>query len=277
VHLRPRLIVFLAAISILQGLGADDADAGNPVALAQLALACPDGGRERTDAPPGGYARWCEESGPFGVPRHGPYATWHPSGATKEEGEYLDGWQHGRWTVWTAQGSKESEGEYRNGLKHGRWTTWERGGRTEGEYQYGLRQGVWTTWSNSGVTLEEGPYVYGRRQGLWTQWYPDGSKQEEAEFVADQRHGRFIRYAAGIKTFETTYRRNFPNGHVTMWHRNGQSLARPTSATHAPPAPSRRGISPVRRWAKAATPIKSPMGTSRSGIRRAVGAWCTGS
>jgi len=219
---RPRLIVFLAAISILQGLAADDADAGNPVALAQLAVACPDGGRERGDAPPRGYARWCEKSGPFGVPHHGPYATWHPSGATKEEGEYLDGWQQGRWTVWTAQGSKESEGEYRNGLKHGRWTTWERGERTEGEYQYGLRQGVWTTWSNSGVTLEEGPYVYGRRQGLWTQWYPDGSKQEEAEFVADQRHGRFIRYAAGIKTFETTYRRNFPNGHVTMWHRNGQ-------------------------------------------------------
>jgi len=219
---RPCLIVFLTAVSILPGLGVDDADAGNPVALAQLAVDCPDGGRERGDGPPRGYARWCEKSGPFGVQRHGPYATWHPSGAMKEEGEYRDGRQHGRWTVWTAQGGKESEGEYRNGLKHGRWTTWERGERTEGEYQYGLREGVWTTWSSSGVTLAEGPYVYGRKQGLWTQWNPDGSKQEEAEFLADQRHGRFIRYSAGIKASETTYRHNVPNGHVTMWHRNGQ-------------------------------------------------------
>jgi antitoxin component YwqK of YwqJK toxin-antitoxin module len=243
---RPRLIVFLAAVSILPGLRVDNADAGNPVALAQLAVACLDGGRERGDAPPRGYARWCEKSDPFGVRRHGPYATWHPSGAKKEEGEYRDGWQHGRWTVWTTQGPKESEGEYRNGLKHGRWTTWEQGERTEGEYQHGLREGVWTTWSSSGVTLEEGPYVYGRKQGLWTQWYPDGSKQEQAEFVADQRHGRFIRYRAGIKASEATYRHNFPNGHVTMWHRNGhKSPARPTSATHAPPAPSRRGIPPV--------------------------------
>ena len=123
--------------------------------------------------------------------RHGPYATWHPSGAKKEEGEYRDG------------------------LKHGRWTTW----------------------SNSGVNLAEGPYVYGRKQDLWTQWNQDGSKQEEAEFVADQRHGRFIGYRAGIKTSEVTYRHNFPNGHITMWHLNGQKSgegdlrdSRPTGA-----------------------------------------------
>jgi len=216
VHLRPRLIVLLAAASILGAL------AGDPAALAQPAVTCPDGGYERGDAPPRGYARWCEKSGPSGVRRHGPYTAWHPSGAKKEEGEYRDGWKHGRWTVWTAQGPKESEGEYRNGLQHGRWILWERGERAEGEYRYGLREGTWTTWSNSGVKLAEGPYVWGRRQGLWTQWNPDGLKQEEAEYAADQRRGRWIRYRSGIKSAEGTYRNNFPDGHFIMWHRNGQ-------------------------------------------------------
>jgi antitoxin component YwqK of YwqJK toxin-antitoxin module len=217
---RSRLIVVLAAVSILPGLAVLDARAGDPVPVAPLV--CPDGGYERGDAPPRAHARWCERSSQSGMQRHGPYATWYPSGARQEEGEYRDGLKHGRWTVWTAQGSKESEGEYRGGLQHGRWTIWEHAERAEGEYRDGLREGVWTTWSDNGVKLAEGPYVSGRKQGVWTQWNPDGSKWEEAEFAANQRRGRWVAYQGGVKTFEGAYRNDLPDGRFTTWHPNGQ-------------------------------------------------------
>jgi uncharacterized protein len=208
-----------------------------PVAPAAMAFTCPAGTYVRGDAPPGGYARWCETPGLSGAVREGPYLAWYPSGAKKEEGAYHDGKKHGRWTVWTSDGAKESEGEYREGREHGRWTTWERGQRSEGEYRDGLRQGVWTTWGNNGAKSAEGPYVDGKKHGVWTRWLWNGSKQEEATYVADKKNGPFVTYNGAVKVTEGNFRDERPEGHWITRHPDGSKAGeadlrdgRPTGA-----------------------------------------------
>lgn len=90
---------------------------------------CPEGTRERGAAPPHGFERWCERSGPTGgTVRHGGYAKWHRNARIHETGSYVDGKREGVWSRWSARPRLETQAEFRGGLQHGYQIDWHASG-----------------------------------------------------------------------------------------------------------------------------------------------------
>jgi hypothetical protein len=100
-------------------------------------FACPEGTRERGAAPPRGFERWCERSGPAtGSVRHGGYAKWHRNARIDETGTYVDGKREGVWTRWNERAKIQTQAEFRGGLQDGFQIDWDESGQRSREVRF---------------------------------------------------------------------------------------------------------------------------------------------
>jgi antitoxin component YwqK of YwqJK toxin-antitoxin module len=56
---------------------------------------------------------------------------YHPGGAKKFEGGFVDGVAQGDWTRWWASGQKKAQGFILDGKWNGPWTAWDKDGRLD--------------------------------------------------------------------------------------------------------------------------------------------------
>ena len=89
---------------------------------------------------------------------HGPYLSWHTTGAIAEQGYYRLGKRHGVNVYYDKQGNSWQLIEFKNGVPHGRHIEWYPNGKLRLEYSFtqGKHSGPFRKWSADGILLEEG-------------------------------------------------------------------------------------------------------------------------
>jgi len=99
----------------------------------------------------GARLQWCERT-TGGEIRHGPFASWYPSGAREMRGEYLDGMPHGRWTAWHPGGAQAGEVTFVHGRPTGMLLGWYPSGQASfvGGFRDGTAIGTMETFDPAG-------------------------------------------------------------------------------------------------------------------------------
>ncbi len=96
--------------------------------------------------------------------KHGPWATWYPSGQMRLQGEYRHDQEHGKFTWWHSNGQKAAEGVYDNGDQKQEWTWWHQNGlkSIQGEYNSGGPSGRWTWWQDDGKVAQRADFTHSK-------------------------------------------------------------------------------------------------------------------
>jgi antitoxin component YwqK of YwqJK toxin-antitoxin module len=155
---------------------------------------CPAGAALEGARPPDGQALYCRRPDDT---RHGPHASFWPSGALAAAGSFVDGQRDGTWTQWLESGAIAEQAQYERGQMHGvaaRWHARTGALATLGSYEHGLMHGTFQQWSESGALL--GSFVMERGNGVFTVWHDDGGKALEGAYVDGKKDGDWQQWAA---------------------------------------------------------------------------------
>lgn len=113
--------------------------------------------------------------------KHGPFTTWHPSGAIARKGEFRYNLPVGKIEYWYENGQPQMDGMYIDGKSHGTWTWYHANGQKAivGEYRDGVATGQWTWWKEDGKVAKKADFS-GQTPAPVVQGLPQPTDQREA-------------------------------------------------------------------------------------------------
>jgi antitoxin component YwqK of YwqJK toxin-antitoxin module len=161
--LSSKLIGTLTLALSLAGTAAFAGDASGK-ATASIKLNCPSGTKQFGNPDDGIYCRKTVSTDGYNMP-HGPYASYHPNGQKRSEGQYFEGFRSGTWTFYDATGKETGRTEFSGGNYHGKRVQYFASGKQR--------------------LIEE--YVNGKRNGLTQEFSEDGKLVREAQFLDDRQ------------------------------------------------------------------------------------------
>jgi antitoxin component YwqK of YwqJK toxin-antitoxin module len=156
----------------------------------------------------------------------GPWKEFHPNGALKAEGTYLNGKRIGPWTFYHPNGKVEQKGKYdTKGQPVGEWKWYYEDGKLLREETYidGFVNGTMTEYSDDSLqnVITKGEIVDNLKEGPW--FFEMTDYREEGNYKADKREGLWKHiYTNGKKPrFEGNYIDGQPDGKHVYYYENG--------------------------------------------------------
>jgi hypothetical protein len=154
-------------------------------------LTCPPDTVAKDEVIAGARLQWCERT-TGGEIRHGPFASWYPSGAREMRGEYLDGRPHGQWTAWHPDGAQAAEVTFVHGRPTGMLLGWYPSGQASfvGGFRDGTAIGSMETFDPQGrmrTSVDFGPDGVERSRRAWDEANREIDPRSPAARAAEQQ------------------------------------------------------------------------------------------
>jgi antitoxin component YwqK of YwqJK toxin-antitoxin module len=156
----------------------------------------------------------------------GPWKEYHPNGALKAQGEYLNGKKIGPWTFFHPNGQIEQKGKYdTKGQPQGDWKWYYEDGKLLREETYidGLVNGTLIEYSDDSIqkVITKGDLVDGLKEGPW--FFEMSDYREDGTYKGDKREGKWKHiYTTNGKTrFEGNYTDGQPDGKHVYYFESG--------------------------------------------------------
>jgi antitoxin component YwqK of YwqJK toxin-antitoxin module len=134
--------------------------------------------------------------------RVGTWRGWHRNGQPSFVFEHENGAIRHR-TIWHPNGAKRMEGSYIDGQPDGIHVHWDDGEQkvSEETYRAGKLDGVRRLWGPDGALLQTATYKDGQLDGPTVWFFADGSKRWETHYAAGKRAGVWTQWTNAGEVF----------------------------------------------------------------------------
>ncbi|MEM7261066.1 MAG: redoxin family protein [Planctomycetota bacterium] len=129
--------------------------------------------------------------------QEGRWTHFHPNGAVRSEGDYLEDLQVGSWTYYFPTGAKEMAGPYAEHRRVGQWEYYHRPRSSsdplqlsgQGRFHRGYQDGEWIFWDRGGHPIQRGSFDRGKQTLEWEYFYPGGKSKASGIYFDGARVG----------------------------------------------------------------------------------------